>query len=160
MSSKAHAERLAKALESSSICQAVNVTHTHEQVRVVLRLAPGAEGTWTQLVDRVLTAGEYIEGQAHSYQAHICKLYFRKSMPDGEKKLVFGWNVSVQSGSMTDSLDVVIKAIKGTLPDAPEAIEETKEMPLGTRARELNAPNEKGRGGWTVGGKRDFKAGR
>lgn len=157
MSSKAHAERLAKALESSALCQAVSVTHTHEQVRVILRIAPGAEGSWTGLVDRILTAGEYIEGHAHSFQAHICKNYFRKQMPDGEKKLVFGWYISIQSGSMTESLDVVIKAVKGSMPDEPAARSEVTEMPLGTRARELNMPTEKGRGAYTVGGKKDFK---
>ncbi len=58
---------------------------------------------------------------------------------------------------MTESLDVIIKAIKGTMPEEPASRKEVTEMPLGTRARELNAPNEKGKGGWTVGGKQDFK---
>lgn len=155
MSSKAHAERLAKALESTDICQVVQDDHTHDQVSLFIRIAPGAEGVWTQLIDRVLTAGEYITGLAHSYNAHICKRYIRKQVGD-ERKLVFGWNISIQSGSMTESLDVVIKAIKGTLP-TERATGETEEMPLSTRARELNTPNENGRGGWTVGGKQDFK---
>jgi len=160
MSSKAHADRLAKALESTGICQAVNETFTHEQVRVILRIAAGAEGTWTQVIDRILTASEYLDGQAHNYQSHICKNYFRKDMPDGSKKLVFGWYVSIQSPSMSESLDVVVRAIRGALPDEPEQKKEVTEMPLGTRAKELNAPNEKGRGAWTVGGKKDFKVNR
>jgi hypothetical protein len=160
MSSKAHAERLAKALETTNICQAVKVDFTHEQVRLLLRTASGAESVWTQLIDRVLTAGEYIEGQAHSFQVHICKNYFRKEMSDGTKKLVFGWYISIQSNSMSESLDVVVKAIKGSLPEEPAGQKMVEEMPLSTRARELNAPNEKGRGGWTVGGKSDFKVNR
>lgn len=157
MSSKAHADRLAKALESTAMCQAVDVTNTHDQVRVVLRIAGGAEGVWTQLVNQILTAGEYITGQAHSFNAHICKNYFRKQTAEGERKLVFGWYVSVQSNSMSESLDVIVRAIKGSLPDAPEERKEVTEMPLSTRARDLNAPTEKGKGGWTVGGKQDFK---
>lgn len=156
MSSKAHADRLAKALESTSLCQAVRVDHTHDQVRLLLRIAPGAEGVWTQLIERVLTASEFIAKHAHAYQAHICKNFFLRQTDDG-RKLVFGWYVSIQSNSMTESLDVAIRAIKGALPDEPESIKETEEMPLSTRARELNPPNEKGRGAHTVGGKKDFK---
>jgi hypothetical protein len=157
MSSKAHAERLAKALESTGLCQAVRIEHTHQQVRLLLRIAAGGESSWTQLIERVLTAGEYIEKHAHAYQAHVCKNYFRKEMPDGAKKLVFGWYISIQSNSMSESLDVVVRAAKGSLPEAPEEIKETEEMPLGTRARELNMPTEKGRGAHTIAGKKDFK---
>ncbi len=110
-----------------------------------------------ELINQILTAGEYIEGHAHSFQAHVCKNYFRKQTSEDEKKLVFGWYISIQSNSMTESLDVIIKAIKGTMPEEPASRKEVTEMPLGTRARELNAPNEKGKGGWTVGGKQDFK---
>ncbi len=158
MSSKAHAERLAKALESTSICEIVRTDHSHDQVRILLRLSAGAEGAWTQAIDRILTAAEFITGKPHIYNAHICKNYFRKQVSSGEKKLVFGWYVSVQSNSMTESLDVVIRALKGSLPAKPaNRDDEDWEMPLATKARELNAPNENGRGGWTVGGKSSFK---
>lgn len=160
MSSKAHAERLAKALETTNICQAVKVDFTHEQVRLLLRIAPGSESIWTELINRVLTAGEYVEKQAHGFQVHVCKNYFRKEMADGTKKLVFGWYISIQSNSMSESLDVVIKAAKGTLPEEPASTKFLDEMPLGIRGRELNPPNEKNKGAWSVGGKNDFKVNR
>lgn len=157
MSSKAHADRLSKILVSSSVCETVKVDFTSDQVRILLRVAAGAEAVWTQLIDRVLTASEILSGQAHGYQAHVCKLYFRKQI-GSEKKLVFGWNFSIQSGSMSESLDVIARAVRGNLPEASQARGEVEELPLGTRARELNAPNENNRGAWTVGGKKDFKA--
>lgn len=158
MSSKAHADRLAKALESTDLCQTVKADHTHDQVRILVRIASGSESVWTQMIDRILTASENIAGHAHSFQAHICKNYFRKQLPSGEKKLVFGWYVSVQSNSMSESLDVAIRAIKGSVPEAPDSDKpEIEEMPLMTKARELNAPNEKGRGAHSVGGKKDFR---
>lgn len=156
MSSKAHADRLAKALETTDICEVVQTEHAHEQVVLLLRIAPGAESVWTQLIDRILTAGEHIAGQAHSYRPHICKQYFRKSVGQ-ERKLVFGWSIIIQSISMTESLDVVIRAIKGSMPETKSSFEETTEMPLGTNSRELNVPTEKGKGGWAIG---TFKAGR
>lgn len=157
MSSKAHAERLSKALESTGMCQAVNKAHTDDQIRLLLRIAPGAESAWTQIINQVLTAAEYVDGQAHAFQAHICKNYFRKQVDESQKKLVFGWYISIQSASMTESLDVVIKAIKGSLPEIPASLNEVTEMPLATRAQYLNMPNEKNKGAWTVGGKQDFK---
>ena len=157
MSSKAHAERLAKALESTDLCQMVRSDHTHDQIRLLLRIAPGAEPAWTRLLERILTSADYLAGQAHVYQAHICKNYFLKEVADGTKKLVFGWYISIQSTSMSESLDVIIRATKGTLPEAPHVHRELEEMPLSTRARELNVPTEKGRGAHTVGGKKDFR---
>ena len=159
MSSKAHADRLSKALERTNLCQVVRTDSSHDQVRVLVRIAPGAESMWTQMIDRVLEAGELIDEYAHRYQAHVCKQYFRKELPDGAKKLVFGWYVSIQSNSMSESLDVVIRAANGNLPEAPaqKKKKEVEEMPLSTKSRELNAPNERGRGAHTVGGKRDFK---
>jgi hypothetical protein len=156
MSSKAHADRLAKILVSSGICETVKTDFTPDQVRILMRITPGAESIWTQLIDRVLMASEYLEGQAHGYQAHICKNYFRKKV-NGEAKLVFGWYFSIQSVSMSDSLDVVSRAVRGNLPEMPADRGEIEELPLATRVKELNLPNENGRGGWSVGGKTDFK---
>lgn len=157
MSSKAHADRLAKALEQTNLCKVVLADFKGDQIRLLLRLAQGADQKWIQLIDRILLAGEVFEGGAVAWQSHICKNYFRKDMDDGTKKLVFGWYVSIQSNSMTQSLDEIVKAIRGTVPKRSETEKAlTMEMPLGIN-HELNVPNENGKGAYVVGGKQSFK---
>ena len=156
MSSKAHAERLARALEQTDLCQSVNADFKGDQIRLLLRVAKGAEEEWTKLIDRMLMAQEAFEGQAIAWQSHICKHYFRKEMPDTSKKLVFGWYISVQSNSMSESLDMLIRGVKGSLPRRVQEKREVDEMPLGIE-HELNPDQGNGKGAWPVGGKGSFR---
>lgn len=159
MSSKAHVDRLGKALENTRLVQVVRSDFSHDSIRLLVRISPGADSAWTGVMENILRAQELIEEQAHVFQAHLCKNYFLKAFDDG-RKLVFGWNVSIQSNLMTESLDVIVRAIKGNLPDVIQSKNDVMEMPLSTNAKELNAPNENGRGGWTVGGNTDFRIGK
>jgi len=156
MSSKAHAERLSRAIELSGLAQPVSAVHAPNRVNVLCRVAQGNETKWTELLRKILLATEAEQEQAHAWQAHICRHYFLKEV-DGEKKLVFGWNISIQSQEMSSSLDVLMRVIKGE-PTPVRSSKESDEMIITGLTGERNVPTRPGqRGAFTVGGKNDFR---
>ena len=156
MSSKAHAERLSRAIELSGLAQPVSAVHAPNRVNVLCRVAQGNETKWTELLRKILLATEAEQEQAHAWQAHICRHYFLKEA-DGEKKLVFGWNISIQSQEMSSSLDVLVRVIKGE-PTPVRSSKESDEMIITGLTGERNVPTRPGqRGAFTVGGKNDFR---
>lgn len=110
---KAHAERFARALESTGLAQVVTNTHAENRINVLCRVSAENESKWTALIKDILVATETESGQAYAWASHICRTYFLKEMDNKEKKLVWGWNVSIQSLEMSYSLDAIIKIIKG-----------------------------------------------
>jgi hypothetical protein len=156
MSSKAYADRLARALEATGLAQAVNSTYGESQVRVLCRVLPGKDDEWVGLVRRLLLATEIEQGRPYSWQAHICRLYFLK-----EKKLVFGWNVSIQSLDMSTSLDYLNRVVRGEDPGTLSKVRagELEEMEF-TGVTGDRLPTPLGKGAYTVGGKSDFRISR
>jgi hypothetical protein len=157
MSSKAYAERLARALESTGLAEIVDCSHSENQVRVLCRVADGGQVKWLGILKNILILTEAEQKQAHSWQAHICRLYLLKRL-NGEPNLVFGWNVSIQSLNMPDSLDYLSRVIRGESPDAVSSSSsgEVMEMEF-TGMTGSRIPNAKGKGAYTVGGSSDFK---
>ena len=156
MSSKAYADRLARALELTGLAQPVNASYAENRINVLCRVASGAEAKWTELLRKVLLATEAESGQAHVWQAHICRHYFLKEV-EREKKLVFGWNVSIQSQDMGTSLDYLMRTLKGE-PIRVNPVNETEEMPMTGLVGDRNVPKFPGdRGSFTIGGKTDFR---
>ena len=158
MSSKAHAARLSRAIEMSGLAQPVSAVHAPNRVNVLCRVAQGNEVKWTELLRKILLATELESTEAHAWQAHICRHYFLKDV-GGEKKLVFGWNISIQSQEMSASLDSLMKVIKGEPPRVRSAAEaESMEMEMTGVVGDRNVPHRPGqRGAFTIGGKNDFK---
>ncbi len=156
MSSKAFADRLARALEGTGLVQAVDTNYGEHNIRVLLRVLKDQEPRWIELIRRMLLSARAEHEQAHAFQLHICRTYFLKEI-DGQQRLVFGWNVSMQAGEMQISLDFLIPVIKGEEPGkrsnpGGETMEMEFSGPVSTRI-----PNPRGKGGYTVGGSNDFK---
>jgi predicted transcriptional regulator len=156
MSSKAHAERLSRALELSGLVQPVNSAFSENRINVLCRIAQGSEGKWTELVRKILLATDAEQGEAHSWQAHICRHYFLKEAK-GEKKLVFGWNVSIQSQDMSGSLDVIMRVVKGE-PVRNRPPGELEEMEMTGLTKDRNIPKFPGdKGAFSLTGPGAFK---
>jgi predicted transcriptional regulator len=158
MSSKAHAERLSRAIEMSGLAQPVSAVHAPNRVNVLCRVSQGNEARWAELIRKILLATEAEAEEAHAWQAHICRHYFLKEI-EGEKKLVFGWNISIQSQEMSTSLDFLMRVLKGEPPRIRSAsAQESDEMAITGLTEERNVPRRPGqRGAFTIGGKSDFK---
>lgn len=156
MSSKAHADRLAKAIRMSGLAEPVNVAYAANRVNVLCRVPQGSDSKWVDLIRRLLLATDAEQGEAHAWQAHICRHYFLKEVKE-EKRLVFGWNISIQSQNMSASLDAVMPIFRGEVRRA-KPVAQVEEMSLTGVTAERNVPTRPGqRGAFTVGGKHDFK---
>jgi hypothetical protein len=147
MSSKEYASRLAQALERTGLVTVKNEHFGPDVVRILCRVKQGQEPKWIALVKTILLATDAEQEHAHRWAAHICRHYFLK----GEKSdLVYGWNVSISSQQMGDSLDYLIRAMKGEKSPTEKVTKELTEIPLnGTASR--NVPNEKGKGAYAIG---------
>lgn len=155
MSSQAHVDRLARALEQTGLSQAVKTSFKPDQVNVLLRVHQPEKGEneWVGLVKKMKQAEAALEGQAHGFQLHVCRLYFLKD----KDTLVYAWNVAMQSTSMSNSLDAIIRVIKGgkvTEPVDPGAPFEVDSMPLsgleGSHDRNVPGPGKK-KGAYSAG---------
>lgn len=154
MSTKQHAERLARALESTNLAQPVKITHAENRVNVLCRVTEGNEKKWVELVSNILIATSEEAGEPHNWQSHICRNYFLKE-DGGGPKLVWGWNVSIQSQNMSISLDAVIAVIKGKTLRVKGSPRELDEFPLHGASPNRNAPGPSGKGVHTIG-EREF----
>ena len=124
MSSQAHAERLAHALEGTGYIEAVNITFKEDQVNVLFRLlavSNDAFDKWIGLIKKMLLAERANSDQAHAWKTDVSKPYFLKG-----DTLVYSWRVSVYSQQMTNSLDYFIRAIKGEKQPGPKVGEVTE----------------------------------
>lgn len=151
MSSKAHGERLARALEGTGMAEAVNITFGEDRVAVLCRVTSGNDSKWMELIQKILVAALDEAKQAHAWQNHICRNYFIKEDPQTHvRKLVWGWNVSVQSRDMSNSLDMLIKVIKGQPIRTVGSTKELEEFPLHGATANRNAVKG-GKGVHTIG---------
>lgn len=160
MSSKAHADRLARALELTGLAKAINSRFANNRVMVLCRVTTDSRAKWLELLRKLLLATESEQKASYSWNSHFCQHYFLKDDEDsGKKNLVYGWNISIESSMMSDSLDAIMRVIKGEpVSTQAEHPDEITEFPLNTTG-ELNAPKFDGdRGAFTVGGsKRNFR---
>lgn len=151
MSTKAYAERLSRALESTGLVEPVNATHSEGRVAVLCRVAQGNEKKWLELVKNILVNAIDESKEVHAWQTHLCRNYFIKETESG-RNLVWGWNVSVHSREMSHSLDVIIKIIKGQAIRSTGSKRELEEFPLHGASADRNSPKN-GKGVHTIGGK-------
>lgn len=154
MSNKAYAERLARALERTGLCQSVNATFGEGRVSVLCRVPGESEEKWIALVKNILMGGLDSAGEAYAWISHICRNYFIKESDTGERKLVWGWNVSIHSIGMPDALDVLSRIINGQ-PLRANGSKELTEFPL-HGAPPNRGTGDKGKGAYTIGGSQDF----
>src|SRR5262249_9364520 len=146
-----------RALESTHLVQVVNSAYGDNQVKVLCRVVKDADAHWIQLVERVLIATELEQSQAHGWVVHICRMYFLKDTDRG-RKLVFGWNVAVQSTELGISLDFLSRVIRGEAPEvlSQKRPNETEEMEF-TGMSGDRTPSPGGKGAYTIAGKSDFR---
>lgn len=156
MSSKAHADRLARALESTGLADPVNSAFADNRINVLCRVSAEAKPKWLLLLQKMLIATELEQKEVHRWQSHFCQHYFLKDF-DGDKRLVYGWNISIQAQNMTDSLDVLVPIIRGEQPKQRTVPGEIMEMEMTGVVGERGKPNEKGRGSYTIGGSHDYR---
>lgn len=153
MTTKEHAEKLARALEATGLAQPVNATHAENRIQVLCRVPPGNEEKWIKLIETLLIASLDEAKELHAWQNHICRNYFIKELENGSKKLVWGWNVSIQSKEMGHSLNLILRLLRGE-PIRVVPNRELTEFPLHGATASRNAPKN-GKGVHTVGDK-DF----
>lgn len=153
MSSKAHTERLARAISGTGLAEAVAASFGDNRVAVLCRVKDTNMKKWLEVVTNVLLGAQSEAQEIHRWQCHICQHYFLKEV-NGQDKLVWGWNFSIQSSEMTLSLDVVIRVLKG-LPPREFPQNEVMEMPMLGAPPDRNAPKG-GKGVHDTKGGRDF----
>lgn len=152
MVTKEHAERLSRALESTGLAQPVSATHSDQRISVMCRVSGGNDEKWITLVRNLLIATLDEEKEVHSWQAHICRNYFIKETENQDRKLVWGWNVSIHSREMSLALDMVIRLIKGQVIRTTRPGEVT-EFPLHGVNANRNAVTAGGKGVHSIGDK-------
>lgn len=147
---KEHAEKLSRALEATGLAQPVSANHAEDRITVLCRVPNGNEDKWVELVKSILVGALDEEKEAHAWKAHICRNYFIKESPEGDRKLVWGWNISIQSREMGHSLVMIIKLLKGE-PIRITNSREITEFPLHGAGPNRNAVKN-GKGVHTIGG--------
>ncbi len=159
MATKDHAEKLARAIEATGLAQPVNATHAENRVTVLCRVPSGNEDKWIDLVKSILVGAQDEAGEVHAWQAHICRNYFIKEDENRNRKLVWGWNISIQSREMGHSLVMIQKLLRGE-PLRVTGAREVTEFPLVGASPNRNIPKN-GKGVHTVGGSQgDFSPSR
>jgi hypothetical protein len=160
MSSQAYAERLSRSLESTGLAEVVKTSFGENNISVLCRVKQGSDGEWVKIVERLLLA-ENAAARSHSpvaWASHICRRYFLKDFPEGQK-MVFGWNVAIQSGDLHNSLDAISRVIRGESYQRSKS-GELEEVPLVGVGPSRQAPKKdgpgKGKGAYTIGGSNDF----
>lgn len=152
MSSKEHAERLFRALQSQDFVEPRSISFGENRVAVLCRVQKQNEAAWIEFITNLLKGAEYSKGEVFAWQCHICRHYFLKEN-NSRLELVFGWNVSIQSREMTKTLDAIHRLMVGE----PLIINpnEVTEFPLQAGSNR-NTP-KKGKGVHTIGGSQDFR---
>lgn len=108
MPTQEHADRLARIIESTGLAQPVQAKFADGRINVLCRVPDNNSKPWTDIVERLLIATE----QEQVWQSHFCRHYFLKEV-NGQKKMVWGWNISIQSYDMTAALDIIAKVFRG-----------------------------------------------
>lgn len=151
---KDHADKLSRALESTGLAQPVSATHSENRIQVLCRVPAGNEEKWIELVKNILVAALEESKEVHTWQNHICRNYFIKENEEtGDRKLVWGWSISIHSKEMSSSLNMLLKVIRGQ-PIRNVSSRELKEFPLVGADANRNIPKG-GKGVHTIGDK-DF----
>jgi hypothetical protein len=123
MPTQDHANRLGKIIEGTGLAQPVLGNFADSRINVLCRVQDSNSKPWTEMIERLLLSTE----QHKTWQAHVCKHYFLKEVGN-QKKMVWGWNISIQAHDMNASLDIIAKVFRG------EALQNTQfeltEFPL------------------------------
>lgn len=162
MSSQAHADRLSQALDATGIFETVRASFQPEQIIVLGRVQKEKKGRWIDLLERLELASDTVSGLPQAWRSHLCQRYFLKEFQEGEtvkKRIVFAWNISIQSSNMDASIETILKVLRGEIVSVALP-GEVEEMPMTGVDHERNVPNEKGRGAYHIAsqnGAKDFR---
>lgn len=153
MSTKEHSQRFAQALNRTGLVQVRQEHFDTNLLRMLCRVQKGMDDKWVAMVRNLLIATENERGEPHTWSAHICRNYF---LLGDDQKMVYGWNVSISSALMSESLDYVIRVLKGDSPARAKGVPgELSEMPLSGTTATRNRPNEKGKGVHFIGSNKE-----
>jgi hypothetical protein len=157
MSSQAHADRLGHAITGTGLAEPVNANFMDNRVSLLIRVKAGVEQQWNDLIKNILILTEFFNKETHSWHAHICRTYFLRQVGK-EKKLVFGWNITITAMDMDTALNEVVRVVHGGDPEpSEENPNELTEFPLVGAPRNRNIPGSTGKGASTIGGSSDFR---
>jgi hypothetical protein len=158
MADKVHAERLARALEATGLCQPVQNNAIDDRLTVLCRVLENNEQGWIKLVEKILVTSLDEAKEVHAWKAHICRNYFIKEIED-QKRLVWGWNISIQAREVPLALDILIRVIKGQPIRSGPVPGELTEFPLHGAPPNRNAGKPGGKGVHLIG-ENDFSPAR
>lgn len=158
MSDKAYAQRLAHALEKTGLVVPVQSSFQMNQITVRFRVHKGSEGAWQKVLEQVHRAMKKEERYAHAWSTHSCKEHFLMES-EGKDKFGFIWHITIISGQIQDALNYISAAIRGEQVKSQGLKGEVSEMTFTGMdpAYQRNAPDSKGKGVYTIGGKDDYK---
>lgn len=148
MATKDQADKLARAIQDAGLAETVNVTASDDRIAILCRVHKDREPKWLEIIKNILLAADDEAKEVHAWKCHFCRNYFLKEFPGGDRRMVFGWNFSIQSKEMAHSLMFVIKLLHGQ-PIRENSRKELSEFPL-QAGPDRNAPKN-GRGVRTIG---------
>ncbi len=153
MSSEAHVQRLAHAILGTGLAEPVNNTFGDNRVSILLRVKNGVDQDWNELITKILLSTEFHNKEVFAWNAHICRTYFLR-----QRKLVFGWSITITSQNMQEALDEVVRVVHGGDPEPREENpNELTEFPLVGASKHRNTPGASGKGAYPIGGSNDFR---
>lgn len=155
MSSKEYTDRMVRMLELTGLVEPKTSNFGENRISILCRVNKENETRWIELITKILISADISAKDPVNWQCHICRHYFLKEM-EGENKLVWGWNFSLQSREMGAALDNIVRVIKGQPIDTHP--EELKEFPLYTSTNRNITKH--GKGVHTIGGSDDFHWGK
>lgn len=158
MSSQAYADRMGQSISRTGLAEPVNATFGENKVSVLIRVKNGVDHKWNDLIKNVLLATDHFDKEAFAWQSHICRTYFLRKV-GAEKKMVFGWSITITSQDLSFALDEVVRVMNGGDPE-PKKTQgnfEVDEFPLVGATGERNVPGASGKGASTIGGKSSFR---
>lgn len=157
MPTKEHAERMSRALESTGLIAPVSANFGENRIAILCRVPKDNEAKWVELITNILIGANLSSRTATAWQCHICRNYFLKEV-NGEDKLVWGWNFSVQAREMSLAMDSIIRITKGQ-PVKDQFPGELTEFPL-RASPNRNSMVLGGKGVHTIGGSDDHRWGK
>jgi hypothetical protein len=127
MSETPNADKLADALALTGFITVVRKSESENSVRLLCRVSD--KRAWCSVL-------EYVLVRKKDWTEHVCQQYFLK-----DTKLVFGWNVIVNSDNTSKAVDNFCRLLRGIKTTTKSKVPESSDtMPLMGASHRRNAP--------------------
>jgi hypothetical protein len=137
---------LKSAILSTSLLQPIDSKSKGRYLEVICRQIPGQEKPWLSILLKMLT-----KAADSDFSLHVCRRYVVK-----DRKLAFGWNLSIDAKS-TKKLDEAVDILCKILAEAKPVLtlDEVRNEPTPQNNRHISPPKfNQGRPGPKLGNKR------